>query len=205
MLAAFLHGYIMALGLILPLGPQNAFVLTQGAIQPRLIRALPVALTAALADTALILIAVLGVSLVILTIPGVRLVLVIAGILFLLVMGAITWRSASQERTGDQSEAAAHWPLRRQVIFTLSVSLLNPHAILDTVGLIGPTAILYPPDLRAAFTLGVIVNSWLWFIGLTLVGRLVGSVKQVRAWLSRASALVMWLGAFYLILSLING
>lgn len=202
MLAAFIHGYLMALGLILPLGPQNAFVLAQGATQPRLIRALPVALVASLADTALILIAVLGVSVVILTVPGVRLVLVIAGVIFLIVMGTITWRSASREQGEDQAEAAAQWPLRRQVIFALSVSLLNPHAILDTVGLIGPTAILYQADARVAFTLGVILNSWLWFIGLTLVGRLIGSVKQVRAWLSRASAVVMWLGAVYLVLSL---
>src|SRR5262249_49312858 len=140
----------------------------------------------------------------ILTVPGVRLVLVIAGVIFLIVMGTITWRSSAREQGEDQAEAAARWPLQRQIVFALSVSLLNPHAILDTVGVIGPTAILYQGDGRAAFTLGVILNSWLWFIGLTLVGRLVGSVKQVRAWLSRASAVVMWLGAVYLIASLMQ-
>lgn len=190
----------MALGLILPLGPQNAFVLAQGATQPRLIRALPVSLTAGLADTTLILIAVLGVSVVILTLPAIRIILIVAGLLFLLVMGWITWRSAPGE--SDQAEAAARWPLRRQVIFTLSVSLLNPHAILDTIGVIGPTAVTYAGQERLAFTVGCILNSWLWFILLAIAGRMVGGVKQVRPWLNRASALIMWLGALYLIQSL---
>jgi L-lysine exporter family protein LysE/ArgO len=68
-LTAFIHGFILALGLILPLGAQNVFVFQQGAAQPRFLRALPAALTAAVCDTALILLAVLGVSVVVFTIP----------------------------------------------------------------------------------------------------------------------------------------
>ena len=84
MLSAFLHGYLLSFGLILPLGPQNVFVFSQGATQPRLRRALPVVLTAALADTVLILVAVLGVSAVVLTVPWVKIVLGVIGVGFLL-------------------------------------------------------------------------------------------------------------------------
>ncbi len=58
---------VLAFGLILPLGSQNVFVFTQGAIQPRLLNALPVAIVASLSDTLLILLAIFGVSVVVLT------------------------------------------------------------------------------------------------------------------------------------------
>jgi len=90
MLPAFLHGYLLSLGLILPLGPQNVFIFSQGATQPRLRRALPVVLTASLADTALILTAVLGVSVVVLTLSWVKVALVAIGVCFLAVIGWIT-------------------------------------------------------------------------------------------------------------------
>ena len=57
-MSAFIYGYLLFFSLILPLGPQNMFVFSQGATQPQLRRALPVVLTVALADTLLILSAV---------------------------------------------------------------------------------------------------------------------------------------------------
>ncbi len=45
-----LHGILLALGLILPLGAQNVFVFNQGANQ-KMINALPVVITAGLCDT----------------------------------------------------------------------------------------------------------------------------------------------------------
>jgi L-lysine exporter family protein LysE/ArgO len=68
-LTAFTHGFILALGLILPLGAQNVFVFQQGATQHRFFQALPAVITAAVCDTALIILAVLGVSVVVFTIP----------------------------------------------------------------------------------------------------------------------------------------
>ena len=54
MAEAFIHGFILSFGLILPLGVQNVFVFNQGALQKRFIHALPVVLTASLCDTLLI-------------------------------------------------------------------------------------------------------------------------------------------------------
>lgn len=62
---AIIHGIILAFGLILPLGVQNVFVFSQGAMQPSRLRALPAVLTAALCDTLLILLAVLGLSVIV--------------------------------------------------------------------------------------------------------------------------------------------
>ncbi len=199
MLSAFIHGYLLSFGLILPLGPHNVVVFSQGATQPKLRRALPVAIAAAICDTLLIVIAVLGVSTVVLTVPWIKLVLGVVGVGFLLYIGWVTWRSDGST-TIDQ---AAHlWPLKRQIVFAASVSLLNPHAILDTIGVIGTSSLAYLNTDRLAFTLACILNSWLWFFGLAMVGRVVGSFDVVCKWLNRASAIIMWLSAIYLVYNL---
>lgn len=201
MLPAFLTGYIMALGLILPLGPQNAFILSQGATQPRFIRALPAVIAAGVCDTLLVLVAVFGVSVVVLAIPWVRIVLLVAGIIFLSVMGWLTWRATPSE---DAQADAETWSIRRQVMFAASVSLLNPHAILDTIGVIGTASLSYSGDARAAFTAGVIVNSWLFFFALAVIGRMVGRWRGARLLLNRISAVIMWISAVYLLISLLS-
>ncbi|MBN1121139.1 MAG: LysE family transporter [Anaerolineae bacterium] len=203
MITAFVHGFVLAFGLILPLGPQNAFVFSQGAAQPRWLRAIPVVVTAALCDTLLILLAVLGVSVVVLAIPWFRSVLLIAGIVFLTVVGWLTWRSDGAD--DDQAEEASRWPVGRQVMFAVSISLLNPHAILDTIGVIGTSSLSYTGPARAAFAAACVLNSWLWFFGLMTAGRLVGHFEGVKKWLNRASAVVMWLSAIYLLFSLLGG
>ena len=50
MLQPLIHGLLLALGLILPLGAQNVFVFNQGANQ-KISKALPVIITAGLCDT----------------------------------------------------------------------------------------------------------------------------------------------------------
>ncbi len=96
MSSAFFHGFILALGLILPLGVQNVFVLSQGSIQPKFYRVLPVIITASLSDTLLISIAILGVSVIVLTISWVKIALVGVGVVFLAYMGWMTWKSTGE-------------------------------------------------------------------------------------------------------------
>ena len=202
MLSAFLHGYLLSFGLILPLGPQNVFVFSQGATQPKLRRALPVVLTASLADTALILVAVLGMSAGVLTVPWVKIVLGVIGVCFLLFIGWVTWRSEVHE--DDATQLAHDWPVRRQIIFTLSVSLLNPHAILDTIGVIGTSSLAYAGTERIAFTAACLVNSWVWFFALAVAGKLIARTRvgPVRKWLNRVSAVIIWISAVYLVYNL---
>jgi L-lysine exporter family protein LysE/ArgO len=199
MLHAALAGFLLALGLILPLGVQNTFVFLQGATQPRWTRALPVVLTAALCDTALILLAVSGVSLLILQFPWLLGALRWGGVLFLLYMGWTAWRSAG---SAGQTEAGQDWPLKRQILFSLSVSLLNPHAILDTVGVIGTTALSFEGRERAAYAAACILVSWLWFLALMTAGHLTrraSGASRIQLILGRLSAIVIWVVALQLI------
>lgn len=193
---AFLHGIILAFGLILPLGVQNVFVFSQGATQPNLLRALPASVTAAICDTLLILLAVFGLSLIVLQFEWLRITLMAIGIVFLLYMGYSIWRS--NPANTENSEA---FPIKKQILFALSVSLLNPHAILDTIGVIGTSALKYSGAEQMMFTIACVFISWLWFFGLTLTGasfkKLDGSGKLMRVF-NKCSAVFIWATACYL-------
>jgi len=82
------------------------------------------------------------------------------------------------------------------------VSLLNPHAILDTIGVIGTSSLAYAGPERIAFTAACILNSWAWFFMLAVAGKLIGSIGPVRQWLNRVSAVIIWLSAVYLVYNL---
>lgn len=202
MLAAFIHGFILAFGLILPLGVQNVFVFNQGALQPRFIKALPVVITAALCDTLLILVAVLGVSFIILGSFWIKTILIVGGCVFLIYMGWTSWNS---KPSPDKEEGAKKFPLKKQVFFAASVSLLNPHAIMDTIGVIGTSSLKYQGEEKVIFAVTCILVSWLWFLGLALMGRVSGKLDQSGRFmlvLNKLSALVMWGAAIYLVYSL---
>ncbi|MFJ7953173.1 LysE/ArgO family amino acid transporter [Lysinibacillus sp. NPDC096418] len=198
---AFLHGALLALGLILPLGVQNVFVFSQGATQQRLVRAFPASITAALCDTLLILLAVFGLSVLVLQFEWLRLALMTAGILFLLYMGFAIWQS--QPTTTEKNKAL---PIKKQILFALSVSLLNPHAILDTIGVIGTSALKYSGVTLIYFTTACILISWLWFFGLTLAGaslKKIDSSGKLMNVFNKCSAVFIWATAIYLLRGLL--
>ncbi|WP_088011562.1 LysE/ArgO family amino acid transporter [Gottfriedia acidiceleris] len=197
---AIIHGLVLAFGLILPLGVQNVFIFSQGATQPKLIRALPATFTAALCDTLLILLAIFGLSTIVLQFEWLRISLMIAGILFLIYMGYVIWRS---KPVANESNSAL--PGRQQIIFALSVSLLNPHAILDTVGVIGTSALKYVGKEQVFFTIACITVSWIWFCGLTIAGSVMKKVDSTGSLMNifnKCSALFIWGTAIYLLIGL---
>lgn len=190
---ALVHGFLLALALILPIGPQNAWVLQQGIASSRWRDALPVAAAAALCDTLLIAAAVGGVSLVLVALPVLRDVLRAAGVAFLAFMGYRMWTAGDGVGAGAESEG---WTLARRIRYTLSVSLLNPHAVSDTVMVIGAGSAAYAAaDGRWAYALGAAAVSWLWFFALALTGRAVApwvAGRPAQRAVRRGSALVMW-------------
>jgi L-lysine exporter family protein LysE/ArgO len=198
MIEAIIHGFILAFGLILPLGVQNVFVFNQGAVQPNFLKALPVIITASICDTLLISLAVLGVSVVVLDSYWLKMSLLFAGILFLIYMGFVTWKSKSTIGEGENSGLMS---AKKQVLFAMSVSLLNPHAILDTIGVIGTSSLAYVDFEKIAFAITCILVSWLWFISLGIAGRISGKIDKSGRFLqvlNKISAVVMWGTAIYI-------
>ncbi|AIQ14877.1 LysE family L-lysine exporter [Paenibacillus durus] len=195
MMEAVIHGMVLAVGLILPLGAQNIFVFNQGALQLRYKRALPAIITAALCDTLLIFAAVGGVSLAVLSLNWLTPFIYGAGVVFLAVMG---WKIL---QGGRADERAVILPSKEQIAFALSVSLLNPHALMDTVGVIGTSSLQYGGTERWAFAAAAAGVSWLWFMVLAAAGSVLGkadpSGRLVRA-LNIASAMLLWAMAGYM-------
>ncbi|MGE7763710.1 LysE/ArgO family amino acid transporter [Peribacillus sp. NPDC096540] len=194
----FFHGLLLALGLILPLGVQNVFIFNQGAIQPTLKKALPATITAAICDTVLILLAILGVSLIVMEYEWLRLTLIIIGVIFLLYMGLQIWSAKANPRSDQTMQMST----KKQIVFALSVSLLNPHAILDTIGVIGSSSLVYSGTDKMIFTGTCIVVSWCWFHGLCLAGRVLKKVDASGKFLgilNKISAIIIWITALYMV------
>ncbi|MCG2172694.1 LysE/ArgO family amino acid transporter [Staphylococcus epidermidis] len=173
MLQPLIHGLLLALGLILPLGAQNVFVFNQGANQKKISKALPVIITAGLCDTFLIVIAILGVSLILISMPTLQLFIYIIGFLFLMYMAWSLWTEKP-----SNIEEIEPMPAKKQILFALSVSLLNPHAIMDTVGVIGTSASVYDGYDKVVFSLATISVSWIWFVFLAILGRITGKIDK---------------------------
>lgn len=196
--SAFSHGIVLSLGLIVALEPQNIFIFQQGAVQPRFNRVLPSIMTAGVVDTVLILLAIGGVSAVVLRVEWLRILLFGAGVVFLFYTGwAILFGSIFE----FDIETATALGMRRQVVFTAAVTVLNPQAVLDTVGVIGTNSLQYSGGGKWVFAGGCVLVPWCWFVMLAGSDRLVGlsdRAEQYMRWLNYAAAMIIWAVAAYM-------
>lgn len=196
-----IHAVLLAFGLILPLGAQNLFIFNQGATQPKWIYALPSVITAAMCDTLLILLSVGGLSVILAGREGLTEFIYIGGCVFLLYMAWTLWRADS--RQGAERRALS---FSRQILFAMSVSVLNPHAIIDILGVIGTNSLEYEGTERVTFTIVTILVSWLWFILLSAAGRLMGRWDEsgkISFYMNKVSSMTMALLALYMLYKIV--
>ena len=192
-MTAYLAGLALGLALITPIGAQNVFVVGQG-LAVGWPRAAWAVVAAGCCDTLLILAGAAGVSGLLTGLPLLRGLLLLGGALFLAHLGAQSWRSHGATLG---LEAGERLDVRTVVRRTVAVSLLNPHAVLDTVGVIGATVAAQPESSRALFASGTVSASWLWFL-LLAVGAAAArrhlTPRRAR-WFERASGTVMFVFA----------
>lgn len=163
---AWIKGLAMSAGLIMAIGAQNAFVLTQGLKQEY---HWPVAGLCILFDVILISAGVAGFGVLISESDTLLEIARWGGTLFLLAYGAFALqralsRNALRADTGARS-------LRNALLTTVAVTLLNPHAYIDTVVLLGSVGGQYDFDQRIWFAAGAITFSAIWFCSLTAGAR----------------------------------
>ena len=183
----YLAGLLLGLGLILPIGSQNIYVL-KSAIRMGLPRSLAIGLVAAACDTLLITVGALGASAALAAAPLLRPALLVAGAGLLFYLGVQSLRSPLPADDDIQGEDS----LPRAAMATVSASLLNPHAIIDTVGVIG-LSISSAADGALPFGLGAISASLFWFSFLALAGSLLASrlTPLARQWIDRLSGILL--------------
>ncbi|KQU24244.1 hypothetical protein ASG65_18390 [Bacillus sp. Leaf13] len=86
-------------------------------------------------------------------------------------------------------------------MFAMSVSLLNPHAILATVWVIGISSLSYTGIEKMTFTAATILISWIWFFSLAIVGKKVGDIDTDGRFINvinKVSAFMIWIVALYI-------
>lgn len=192
MLLPFIQGFGMGGGLIVAIGAQNAFVLTQGV---RRNYHLHVALICAFSDALLISLGVLGMGTAVASSPELARWMGWGGAAFLAWYGFGSFRSAVRGGHLDTQDGQA-LPLRAVVLTTLAVTYLNPHAYLDTLVLVGGTSGQFEGMGRYLFGAGAVTASFTWFFTLTLGGRLLAPVfTRPMAWrvLDTLVGLTMWI------------
>lgn len=174
MLQSYSNGVLIALGLIMAIGTQNAFVLSQAL---RREHHLWVASICVFFDVLLIAGGVYGLAQILTNSPVLLAVARWGGVLFLCWYGALALQRALRKHTLDAVAARPAQSLKTVVITTLAVTLLNPHVYLDTVLLIGSLgAQQLSPN---AYVLGAATGSVLWFFSLAL------AAAKLAPWLAR--------------------
>ena len=190
-LMAWGKGLATSAGLIMAIGAQNAFLLTQS-----LKRQFhwPIALLCILFDGLLITAGVAGLGVLINQSPVLLEIARWGGALFLIWFGLGAARRALSRNTLEARERGVA-NLRAALLTTAAVTLLNPHAWIDTVVLIGSIGGQYQADLRIWFAVSAISFSAIWFLSLCAGARWLEPVfRSPLSWrvLDGAICLMMW-------------
>ena len=199
MIAPFLQGFGTGGGLIVAIGAQNAFVLSQGV---RRNHHLVIAVLCILCDAIFITAGVIGFGRAISASAILSRLVAWGGGGFLFVYGVGSLRSALR---GGRLDAASPsvGSLRAVIIATLAVTLLNPHFYLDTVVLLGSVSSQFQGESRLYFWTGAVSASTLWFLSLSLGGQMLAPLfRKPIAWrvLDSLVCATMWTIAGSLIL-----
>ncbi|KPF67917.1 amino acid transporter [beta proteobacterium AAP99] len=195
-----LIGFGTSAALIIAIGAQNAFVLRQGLARTHV---LPVVLVCALSDALLISAGILGLGTLVQQHPALLALARWGGAVFLLAYGVMAARRALQPGRLEAAAGAAG-SLKTALLACLAFTWLNPHVYLDTVVLLGSIASQQPGDQRAAFGVGAVSASIVWFTALGFGARWLAPLfARPAAWrvLDGLIACVMWAIAWGLISS----
>lgn len=195
---ALYKGLATSASLIIAIGAQNTFVLTQ-ALQRRY--PLTIAAICSSFDALFICLGVAGLGILVTQSPELLVATRWLGVIFLSLYGLRAFISAFRNNRLKLSNQTA-LSLKQVVLTTLLITLANPHVYLDTVVLIGSIGSQQAPSLRAWFTLGAVSFSVIWFFTLACGARwLIPLFRKPMAWriLDLCVAGIMWRIAFSLI------
>lgn len=202
---SFLHGFVVCFGLIVSIGAQNAFLLKQGLLKQHIFW---IATICFVCDVLLMGIGVLGLGTLISQSPLISLILALVGAVFLFTYGSRSFISAYRGTTqllAEQNNLNTN--LKKTVLITLAITLLNPHVYIDTVVIVGGIGGTLNFEQKIGFLSGALLCSFLWFFGLGYgAGMLSGYFKKRRTWqiLDSITGLIMYAIAFSLLIYAFN-
>lgn len=187
---SFSHGAALCASLIVTIGAQNAFVLRQGIMRSHVGK---IVALCALSDFILIGAGVGGASVLVERYPVFVHAMLYVGLAYLAWFGINALRRAVRPahavldanaggaaRGTNAASAQRAMPI---ILMTLAFTWLNPHVYLDTFLLIGTAGAREPAGARAAFALGAMAVSGIWFVGLGYGARALAPLfRRATAW-----------------------
>jgi L-lysine exporter family protein LysE/ArgO len=168
------EGFFLGISLIAAIGAQNLFVLKQGIKGEYVFTTI---LVSSLCDFSMIAVGTMGAGALISSVPGLRISAVFCGIIFLLYYGLKSCINLIQGKSLEFVLAAESVEASRKtvVLSAMGFSLLNPHAVLDGVVLIGGLSAQYLIFTeKILFTVGAGFASVIWFFILGYGAKMLG-------------------------------
>lgn len=202
MLFTLLKGFGTGGSLIVAIGAQNAFVLSQGVKKNHY---LIIPLICTICDGLLIAVGVSGTGAMIAASKNLKTGLGIGGSLFLFFYGFNAFKSAVSGGQMRIEDTPGAYTLGKAVLSTLAVTLLNPHVYLDTMILLGGIATQFQAPGHIIFGCGAAIASFVWFFALSLGGKLLAPLfSRPATWqiLDAAVGSIMWIIAVSLLFGL---
>lgn len=171
---SYFNGLLVALGLIMAIGTQNAFVLAQGLRREHHV---PVAVLCIVCDAVLVAVGVFGLANVLMQNPTLLTMARWGGVVFLSWYGLQALRRACARQSLEQGAGQGMRSRRAVLLSALAVTLLNPHVYLDTVLLIGSLGA--QQSVPGAYVAGAASASLVWFSALAI------GAAWLAPWLAR--------------------
>lgn len=203
MFGSFIQGMMIGAGLIVAIGAQNAFVLSCGIKKQH---RFAVASLCAICDMCLIFVGTVSTGTLVAMNPVVRDYAAMIGAVFLFCYGCKSLYSAIFVSESLRDSDPTPHSLKKTLLVTLSLTLLNPHVYLDTVLLLGSIAGQHGEEGKYVFALGASLFSWLWFFALALGGTwLAKYFEKPLSWriLDTFVCFTMWFIAYKLIMDVV--
>ena len=162
-LSAMAQGMVLGASMIIPIGAQNSFILSQGI---RRNHHYLIASICLFCDVVLTLIGVFGGAKLINSNDILLALIGGGGILFLSIYALIAFRRAWQFNYSNGARESTGLTRKTAIVATLAVTLLNPHVYLDTVVILGSVGGTFSDDARLYFAVGCILAATMWFYSL---------------------------------------
>jgi L-lysine exporter family protein LysE/ArgO len=195
------QGFVLGASMIIPIGAQNAFILNQGIKKEFHLTAAGMCMAG---DVLLISIGIFGGSQLIANNGLVNLLLTWLGVIFLLGYGLLSFHSALFPATETNNTNRNANSLPRVIMICLTVTLLNPHAYIDTVVILGGVGGQFEGAGKINFAIGCMIASLVWFYGLAISAAKMSHIlsrKKVKLGIDVVVGIVMWAIASILVLT----
>ncbi|WP_273023563.1 LysE family transporter [Rheinheimera sp.] len=191
---SFVSGLLLGLSLIIAIGAQNIWVLSQSMAGAN---RLAIALSCMLCDALLIMLGVYAATEVAQLLPDLMPYLTYGGVAMLLYLAFAAAKRAVNGSSGLNTQQVIKRSWQATALQAVAISLLNPHVYLDTVVLLGSIGAVQKTPVM--FALGACLGSVLWFGSLTAFApglrRLLSSARRWRAFdatIAAILALMAW-------------